>query len=167
MRGDAARWLLEEVRSRGGTTLLDTGWDHEGWPASTHEEVASLLPLVNVFVPNESEAERLSGERDPGRAAAALARSSGGWVVVKLGGDGALAALEDGTSARVGAPAIGVVDTTGAGDAFNAGLIDAMSGGAAPAEAITHAVTVASTVVTRPSYDRYPTRRELVRTPDR
>jgi sugar/nucleoside kinase (ribokinase family) len=167
MRGTAARRLLEAVRSRGGTTLLDTGWDHDDWPASTREEIASLLPLVDVFLPNEYEAERLSGERDPERAAAALARSSGGWVAVKLGGDGALAAAADGQTIRVGAPRLEIVDTTGAGDAFNAGLIDAIARGAGPGEALPHAVAVASTVVARPSRDRYPTRGEVVPLPAR
>jgi sugar/nucleoside kinase (ribokinase family) len=161
LRGNATRDLLAAVRAGGGTTLLDTGWDHEGWPTTTLRELRSLLPLVDVFLPNEGEASRLSGEADPAAAAAVLTRASGGWTVVKLGAAGAAAVAADGRSRGVAAPAVEVVDTTGAGDAFNAGLLDAMAAGADPAEALDHAVLVASTVVSRPSGDRYPSRAEL------
>ncbi len=161
-REAGARRVLEDVRSRGGTTLLDTGWDHAGWPRSTKSELTSLLPLVDVFLPNEAEASALSGEEDPPAAAAALARISGGWVVVKLGASGAIAVDADGRSRRVTAPAVDVVDTTGAGDAFNAGLIAALADGGDPADAVDDAVRVASSVVARPSGNRYPTRDELV-----
>ena len=48
----------------------------------------SLLPLVDVFLPNELEACGASGEIDPRAAAAALQSISGGWIVVKLGAEG-------------------------------------------------------------------------------
>jgi sugar/nucleoside kinase (ribokinase family) len=162
MRGRATADVFGAVRANEGTTLLDTGWDHEGWPRSTLDELRSLLPLVDVFLPNEVEAERLSGERDPAAAAAILARITRGWAVVKLGANGAVAASAGGRSRRVRAPAVEVVDTTGAGDAFNAGLIAALVDGADPAEALEDAVRVASTVVSRPSHARYPARDELV-----
>ncbi|MGZ4114632.1 MAG: carbohydrate kinase family protein [Actinomycetota bacterium] len=161
-RDAGARRVLEEIHSRGGTTLLDTGWDHAGWPPTTKTELTSLLPLVDVFLPNEAEASALSGQADPPAAAAALAGISGGWVVVKLGASGAIAVHAAGRSRRVAAPAVDVVDTTGAGDAFNAGLIDGLAGGADPAEALDDAVRVASSVVARPSEDRYPARDELI-----
>jgi sugar/nucleoside kinase (ribokinase family) len=162
MRDRPAHDILTQIRSRGGTTLLDTGWDHAGWPDHTCDEVAELLPLVDVFLPNEAEAERLSGEPDPSSAAAALARRSGGWTVVKLGREGAVAVDADGRSLRAKAPAVRVVDTTGAGDAFNAGLMRALAGGANPGDALDDAVRVASTVVSRDSGDRYPAADELL-----
>jgi sugar/nucleoside kinase (ribokinase family) len=161
-RDAGARRVLEDVRSRGGTTLLDTGWDHAGWPPSTREELGSLLPLVDVFLPNEAEANALSRRADPPAAAEALAQISGGWVVVKLGADGAIAVDPAGRSRRVPAPTVDVVDTTGAGDAFNAGLIDGLAGRGDPADALDDAVRIASSVVSRPSEDRYPTRDEFV-----
>src|SRR5438477_735952 len=91
MRGQEAMGLLRRVKQAGGKTLLDTGQDHDGWPARTREEILELLPLVDVFLPNLSEAELCSGEGDPLTAAKGLQRESGGWVVVKLGGDGCLA----------------------------------------------------------------------------
>ncbi len=161
MRGRPSADVLAAARANGATTMLDSGWDHDDWPASTRAEVLDLLPLVDVFVPNEAEAASLSGQGDPPSAARALAGVSGGWVVVKTGADGAVAAAADGRTARAEAPVVDVVDTTGAGDAFNAGLIAGLAGGAEIEDAVHRAVLVASAVVSRPSRDRYPTPGDL------
>jgi sugar/nucleoside kinase (ribokinase family) len=161
MRGHPTADLLQRVRAAGGTSLLDTGWDHAGWPATTKDEIRLLLPLVDIFVPNEAEAEHLSGETDPLRAARALAAVSGGWVVVKMGAAGCLAADALGQVHRASAPEVDVVDTTGAGDGFNAGLMKALSEGEAWPAALRTAVRVASAVVSKRSNDRYPTPEEL------
>ena len=57
---------------------------------------------------------------------------------------------------RVPAPTVEATDTTGAGDALNAGLIAGLAQGMAFDEALALATRVASTVVSRPSNDRYP-----------
>lgn len=162
MRGAAAAAILRRVKEAGGTTLLDIGWDHDGWSEATRRESQRLLPYVDIFIPNEMEAQGLSGKSDPLAAARGLADLSGGWTVVKLGSSGAVAAGPDGAVYRASAPRVDVVDTTGAGDAFNAGLIDALSRGASWPEVLRAACAVASTVVSRPSANRYPTRAELL-----
>jgi sugar/nucleoside kinase (ribokinase family) len=167
MRGRPTHEALAQIRARGGMTLLDTGWDHDGWSARTRDEITRLLPFVDVFVPNEAEAERLSGEADPVEAGAAISRRSGAWTVVKLGALGAVSVSHAGRSRRVSAPTVDVVDTTGAGDAFNAGLMMALGSGLDPADALEHAVRVGSTVVSRRSDDRYPTAEEVLRSPAR
>ena len=87
-----------------------------------------LLPSVDVFLPNEVEACALADRPgDAAQAARALQVVSGGWVVVKLGPRGCLAVGPDGTEIAVPAPAVTVADTTGAGDAFNAGLVHALA----------------------------------------
>lgn len=155
-RGPAVLSVLRQAAERGGSTLLDTGWDPAGWPAETKEEVRSLLPSVDVFLPNEVESHMLTGEEDPGAAARALHELSGGWAVVKLGAEGCVAAGPGGRELRVPAPSVEVVDTTGAGDAYNAGLIHARSRRLDWEGALAFATRVASTVVSRPSADRYP-----------
>ena len=162
MRGRPTADLLRRVQEAGGTTLLDTGWDHDGWPDATRAEIDLLLPFVDVFVPNQDEAEQLAGEPDPLAAALALAERTGGWVVVKLGRAGCIAANAGREVHRIDAPDVEVVDTTGAGDAFNAGLMSALHAGMAFSDALRTAVMVASTVVSRPSSDRYPTRDEVL-----
>jgi sugar/nucleoside kinase (ribokinase family) len=161
LRGEPSRELLRQVRAAAGLTFFDPGWDPGGWTEATGSEIHALLPFVDVLLPNEAEATGLTGDTDPMAAARELQRLSGGWVVVKLGADGCLATGPAGREERVGAPKTSADDTTGAGDAFNAGLIYALSHGGDWGEALHLAVRVASTVVSR-SGDRYPTLTELL-----
>jgi sugar/nucleoside kinase (ribokinase family) len=156
LRGQAARGLLDAARARGGRTFFDTTWDPEGFSGNTRAEVRSLLPSVDVFLPNEGEACALAdGAGDAADAARVLQADSGGWVVVKLGARGCLAVGPDGAEIAVPAPAVSVADTTGAGDAFNAGLVGALARGADWPEALRLATGFATTIVSRPSNDRY------------
>ncbi len=75
---------------------------------------------------------------------------------MKRGSRGAVAAGPGGETVEVEARRVAAVDTTGAGDAFDAGLIAALRDGATFAEAVAFAVRLASAVVARPSADRYP-----------
>jgi len=161
LRGDWARKLLDRARANGATTLLDSGWDPEGWREPTVNEVLTLLPHIDVFLPNRDEADALTGEPDPIDAARALAERSGGTVVVKLGPQGCVAIHSGSEVVRARARPVEVIDTVGAGDAFNAGLITALASGASLEDACTYAVRVGSTVVSRPSDDRYPTPEEV------
>jgi sugar/nucleoside kinase (ribokinase family) len=153
--------LLDEVRREGGMTLFDPGWDPDGWTQQTRRELRELLPRVDVFLPNESEARCLSESEDVEAAADVLQRASGAWVVVKRSSDGCIAAGPDGARVSEGAPTVEVIDTTGAGDAFNAGLVLRLAEGVKMTEALPFAVRVASAVVSRPSSDRYPSRRDI------
>ena len=156
LRGDAARRLLDAARTRGGRTFFDTTWDPDGFSSQSRDEVLGLLPSVDVFLPNEVEACAIAGEGDDAAVAArALQSVSGAWVVVKLGPRGCLAVGPDGAELAVAAPAMTVADTTGAGDAFNAGLVDALARGAGWQEALTAATRFATTIVSRPSNERY------------
>lgn len=85
--------------------------------------VRKSVGSVDVFVPNASEARRMTGKSDLGEAARALA-GLGPLVVVKAGAAGSHAWAE---GRLLHAPAIAVtpVDTTGAGDCFNAGFLKA------------------------------------------
>jgi argininosuccinate lyase len=157
LRGGAARGLLDTARARGGRTFFDTTWDPDGFTGKTRAEVRELLPSVDVFLPNEFEACALADRAgDVAQAARALQLVSGGWVVVKLGPRGCLAVGPDGAEIAVPAPTVSVADTTGAGDAFNAGLVGSLGRGAGWQEALTVATRFATTIVSRPSNDRYP-----------
>jgi argininosuccinate lyase len=156
LRGEAARGLLDTARARGGRTFFDTTWDPAGFTGKTRAEVRELLPSVDVFLPNEVEACALAdGAADAADAARLLQADSGGWVVVKLGPRGCLAVGPDGVDITVPAPAVSVADTTGAGDAFNAGLVAALARGAGWKEALTVATHFATTIIARPSDNRY------------
>jgi ribokinase len=113
---------LEQAQHCGIYTSLDV-------VRSIRMSNASLLwacmPHLNVFLCNLTEAGRLSGEIDPAQAAQMLHAKGAVAVIVKLGGDGCLLASSDGIQHIPGVQSVRVVDTTGAGDAFAAGLIAA------------------------------------------
>ena len=112
-------------------------------PAPARPLPDALLDLAPVLTPNRDEARALSGEDEPEAAALALAARTGAPVVVTVGADGALVA-DGGALERVPAPAVDVVDTTGAGDAFNGALACELAGGAPLLEAVRAAVAVAA-----------------------
>lgn len=144
---EAALRALEIAREAGVTTILN--------PAPAAELPAEIYRLCDYVTPNESEAEGLTGVKvesldDARRAAERLLERGAGAAIVTLGDKGAL--LHDGAiSERLPAISVGaVVETTGAGDAFNGGLAVALSRGFAPREAVRFANAVAGISVTRP-----------------
>lgn len=112
--------VFARAHRAGLTTSLDPGFDPtERWGS----ELLDTLGEVDVFLPNEVELAALSGLGDP---EAALRRLDNGRtrIVAKLGARGCLT-LEGGRPLSVPAVAVEPVDTTGAGDSFNAGFLHA------------------------------------------
>ncbi len=156
LQGDAARSFLEATHRAGGRTFFDTAWDPQDFPAATRAELRDLLSRVDVFLPNEAEARAIAGEGDVHAASRALQEASGGWVVVKLGARGCLAVGPGGEELSASPPAVAVAaDTTGAGDAFNAGLVTALSADRDWGAAIEAATRFATEIVSRPSHERW------------
>ncbi len=140
--------IFRQAHAHGLTTSLDIGWDPSGrWAALPH--LREALAETDYFFPNEEEARALLGGGDELRALAAWVR---GTLVVKRGSRGALVVLPPPERAFVEAPApsVQVVDTTGAGDAFNAGFLYAtVVEGATTAEALRFAVACGAQAVTQ------------------
>ncbi len=117
LRPDVPR-LFAAARAAGLTTSLDTNYDPaRRWDGGLDE----VLRHTDLFLPNEVEAGAITGEAEPRAALDALARRVP-TVALKLGAAGALA--QQGTE-LASAPALpgDVVDTTGAGDSFDAGFL--------------------------------------------
>ncbi len=112
--------LLADIRRDGVTTSLDTNDD----PAGRWAGVDALLPHLDLLLPNRAEASALAREADPRRAALVLA-ARGPLVIVKDGADGAFAASPSGELIEVPGEPSASVDTTGAGDTFDAAFVDA------------------------------------------
>ena len=104
-----------------------------------------LAGRPDVLVPNRGELAQLAGPGPPAEAATRLGLPA---VVVTLGAAGALVVEGSGAEA-VSAPAVPVVDTTGAGDAFCGALADALDRGAELVEAARFAAAAAALSVTR------------------
>jgi sugar/nucleoside kinase (ribokinase family) len=130
LSGDC-RALFAEARSRGLTTSLDPGFDpSESWAGGLRE----TLSETDVFFPNEVELRGLAGAFDPVEC---LRRVENGrtLTVAKLGSAGCVA-LDRGRPIQVPAYSVKPVDTTGAGDSFNAGFLHAWAEGRPLEEAL-------------------------------
>ena len=115
--------VIKACRQRGSLICVDPQYDcTETW-TGVDGHLAKLLPLVDVFLPNEVEAMGISGKRTPTEALEALSSQHPHClIIISIGADGALAARG---SERWEQPALVApfVDATGAGDAFDAGCL--------------------------------------------
>jgi sugar/nucleoside kinase (ribokinase family) len=117
--------LFARARRAGLTTSLDTGFDPSGrWDGGLRE----MLRETDVFFPNEVELRALTGREDPADGLREL-ENGRTLVVAKLGRSGAMA-LAGTEVVHVPAYPAETVDTTGAGDSFNAGFLHRWLAGA-------------------------------------
>jgi len=148
----------ERARAAGATTILN--------PAPAIQLSDQVLALVDILTPNQTELAALSGvptedEREIEVAARSLLARGVTEVVVTLGERGVLRVMPDGIQARP-APRVSARDTTGAGDAFNAGLVTGLSAGSSMTEAMELGIRAGAFCVTRLGViDGLPTRQQL------
>ena len=141
---DAAVRALTIAKDAGVTTILN--------PAPAAELPDGMLALCDYVTPNETEAEELTGiavttTEDAERASIAMVKAGVGTPIITLGergvylhGHGLVPAINAGP----------VVETTGAGDAFNGGFAAALAEGSSPLEAVIIGNATAGISVTRP-----------------
>jgi ribokinase len=154
------RWALETARRHGVPTVLN--------PAPVQELSDELLSLVTYLTPNAGEVAALTGievrDLESGRQAAArLCERGAGTVIITLGEQGALVC--DGASAvHFEAFPVEVVDTTGAGDAFNGALAVGLAAGGSLEQVIPLASAAAALTCTRRgAQDALPDRADVER----
>ena len=112
------------------------------------EDFLHLCEGVDILRPNEDEARILSGKDDP-LAASAYLTERFPLVVTTCGKDGVYVAERGKEIQFFTVAPVKVVDPTGAGDSFNAGLLDGLARGLTPLDAAKHAAVVASEGLTR------------------
>jgi sugar/nucleoside kinase (ribokinase family) len=120
LRADELAERFSVARRHGATIVLDVVV-----PADKEvslDDVRDLLPLTDYFLPNEDEARALTGKTEPDRQAEALVSCGAGTVMVKMGERGVLV-RSAGEAFELPAPTVDVVEPSGAGDAFAAGLV--------------------------------------------
>jgi ribokinase len=140
---ETATEALRLARTAGATTILN--------PAPATGVTLAMLALSDIVTPNEGEAAQLLGIEGDTQAVAPerLARlAAGGLVLITLGSRGAMLVGADGQE-RLPAPAVTVVDTTGAGDTLNGALAAGLAAGLPATEAARRAVVAASLAVSR------------------
>jgi ribokinase len=144
---EAARRGLEVARAAGAITIFN--------PAPAIELDSALLALSDYVVPNESEAEKLTGiavdDLDAARRAGDLLLARGaGTAIITLGEHGALFHAKNRSIHIAPFMAGKVVDTTGAGDAFVGGFAASLATGASSLDAARFGSAAAGISVTRP-----------------
>ena len=113
--------LFRQAHHTGLTVSLDTGHDpDEEWGG---DDLLRLLERVDIFLPNEEEAQAIAHADDTETALRKLADHAP-LVAVKCGATGAIALHDDRIVQSPGFQ-VEAVDTTGAGDSFNAGFVHA------------------------------------------
>lgn len=130
--GQAARGRLGElaraVRARGGEVVFDANYRALGWPspAAAWATIAALGPAISIAMPSSDDHASLRGAASPPETAAAWLALGAREAVVKLAADGAYVANADGERLAIPAAAPArIIDTTAAGDSFNAAYIAA------------------------------------------
>ncbi|MFA5910356.1 MAG: carbohydrate kinase family protein [Vicinamibacterales bacterium] len=130
---DCAQWtrIVNKLRKRGVTTSWDFGWNE---PLTADRGLTELIDALDFVFVNELEARLYTGEPTL-EAALPHWRQRQAITIVKMGDNGA-AWLTPDRDIHFPAPRVKVVDTTGAGDAFNAGFLVAWMRGQTPAQCL-------------------------------
>ncbi len=121
---------LRAAKASGASTSLDVAWDPTGrW------SLGRCLDAADWFLPNLDEARAITGEWAAEDAARALLDMGARNVAVKMGREGSIVASAELGLLRAPAFDVEAVDSTGAGDVFDAALVYALLNGMAPARA--------------------------------
>ena len=150
--------VIATVARRGFSVALDTGWPPGGWSEDIKSLATGWLAHCDLVLLNEIESQSLSGKTSVTEAAMWLAARAKPEtaIVIKRGANGA-SAWQGGTLTEVPAPKVKVIDTTGAGDAFNAGYLAAWLRGSDVARALQDGIEVASAAIAS-SPRQYPSK---------
>lgn len=156
---EAAEFGLRMAREAGVTTILN--------PAPAAKLSSQMLEFCNFATPNETEASMLTGidvESVEGarKAATRLVEMGITTAIITLGADGALYLGPEGTVHVPAFDAGPVVETTGAGDAFNGGFAVGLAENMTALDAVRFGCATASISVTRPGTSQsMPDRQEV------
>jgi sugar/nucleoside kinase (ribokinase family) len=130
---DCGHWVrvVERLRKRGISTSWDFGWNE---PLSNDRGLSDLIDALDFVFVNEHEARLYTGEPTL-EASIRHWRQRQAITIIKIGEEGAVWIAPD-KDLHVAAPKVKVVDTTGAGDSFNAGFLVAWMHGKSPEQCL-------------------------------
>lgn len=162
LRNDYVK-LIDLLHASGLKVSFDTGWDPRGFTQETVDPLFEILPKVDVFLPNIDEVRSilgLSNSTGPERAAEILLDMGVKTVAIKMGKDGCWVADQD-TLEYVPSFNVKVVDTTGAGDNFNAGFVSGYISGKTLGQAALIGSATAALKIGGVGWSTYPTRDQV------
>ena len=151
-------YAFKKAKEKGMITLLN--------PAPAAKLLNGILPLTDIFVPNQSECEVYTGiyPKDETSVKSAFNKLTSLGVkqsIITLGLDGS-ATIQNGKYLHVDAHKVNAVDTTAAGDTYIGALVTALSEGKDLKEAMEFASLASSITVTKPGAQQaIPYRKEV------
>jgi len=144
--------ILQQRAAEGAAIAFDANFRARLWPspAVAAGQFAELMPSLTLMLTSFADEEILWGDASPEATLARLVQAGVKIPVVKMGVSGALFRDGDGVKSVAPPPVSRVVDTTAAGDAFNAGFIAAWLSGQGVAESCRFGNRVAGAVIQHP-----------------
>jgi sugar/nucleoside kinase (ribokinase family) len=136
--------VLRDARAGGAVTSLDLLSNLPSLPGAW---VQQWMPFTDVVALNTHQAVIVTGADDPAAAADVLRQWGAGWAAVTRGPAGSVIVSDEGVTETPAFP-VPVVDTTGCGDAFSAGLLLGRLSGCDVATSATFANAAAALVAT-------------------
>ena len=126
--------LLDHLRAAGVRVALDTNYRQRGWPnaATARRRIEDVLARCDLALPTLDDERALFGDADLRACLARLAGIGVPEIAVKLGPDGACVAWSERSEGVPAVADVEIVDSTGAGDAFDAAYLHARLTGAEP-----------------------------------
>ncbi|MDN7242743.1 carbohydrate kinase family protein [Planococcus sp. N028] len=156
---EGTKQALMDAKKRGQTTFVDANSDIDGWNEEQVQEILKLLPHIDYFMPNEEEASYLTKQSELKNMIRIFKENGANNVIIKKGPDGSIASIDNQLYEDEGFHSI-AVDTVGAGDSFDAGILYGFHHRFPPEKMLEFANALASIVVAR-SEDRYPDLKEI------
>lgn len=128
---------LDAARAGGARVVFDGNYRPRNWPDvdTARRVMNAMLERTDIVLTSFDDEKAVHGDADPAETARRLRRQGIGEIVVKLAGEGCLVAGSDGDTHLPATAAGPVVDTTAAGDSFNAAYLAARLAGIDPAGA--------------------------------
>jgi len=140
---------LDAARAAGVRVAFDSNYRPRGWPgiAAAQQAMAAMLGRTDIALWSHEDERLLQGDDDAARCARRLRDAGVGEVVIKRAADPCLILSPDGTAEVPAIRLDRVVDSTAAGDSFNAAYLAARLSGAPPAEAARAGHRLAAAVI--------------------
>ena len=143
---------LDAARFAGCKVAFDTNYRPRGWasPQTARQTITKLLTRVDIATPTFDDDQQVFGDANAKACADRLHAAGVGEVVVKMDSKGCLISNTDVQEIVPTIPRNDAIDTTGAGDSFNAGYLAARISGSPPAAAAKQAHMLAGNVIMHP-----------------
>lgn len=151
--------FFKKLKEKKCLTSLDTGWDPNGWSNKTITNIKKMLKYIDIFLPNLIEAQAIAKTKIEEKLLKVLKDTGVKSVIIKKGAKGSIALINDKIIEKRAYKTI-CRDSTGAGDAFNAGIIYSLIMKKTNPEMLQFANATSSIVISK-LQNRYPTINEI------